>query len=156
MAVVPLYVTVPVTGDWLLVTWKLDVLIVDASITSRNVAVIDVLIETFDALLIGFVEITIGDVLSGHSSPITEPHLTIPLEELKISIPQIGCTEAHVLPIAYTKAVPLCVIEIPVTSVKSLPPASIAVPISGFPSSTRIALLQMNLLPRIFGIEEEY
>ncbi len=60
----PLYITVPVTGDWLLVIRKLAVVIVDTSIFSLNVAIIAVFTATSEELFSGFVDDTVGGVVS--------------------------------------------------------------------------------------------
>ncbi len=73
VAVVPLYVTVPVTGDCGAptsvgrVTWKLAIVIVPAFIGSLNAAVIAEFIATPIALFPGLVDKITGGVVSGAS-----------------------------------------------------------------------------------------
>ena len=62
VAVVPVYVTVPVAP---LFNVNVAVLTVDAVIASLNVAVIAVFTATFVALFAGLVDDTVGGVVSG-------------------------------------------------------------------------------------------
>ncbi len=59
-----MYVTVPVTDDWLPVTWKLVILMVEVSIGSLNLAVIVVLRGIFIVLFNGVTDKICGGVLS--------------------------------------------------------------------------------------------
>jgi hypothetical protein len=75
VAVVPLYVTVPVTP---LFKVNVAVLTVDAVIASLNVAVIEVFTATAVALLTGLVDDTVGAVVSAVDDPPPPPPLPHP------------------------------------------------------------------------------